>query len=146
MKKLISIILVMVMFALSGCQWHKMNLTHTWEAVSIAEDFCLDLAEDLELAQEYLHHDSTPNSNDFYAFIEELERENGILFSDGVALKGIKGFAYDLGPQGSSICTYKFSIEIVVGIRPIHLTFHVRKDDNGYSIIHIEQGEWVAES
>lgn len=146
MNRLIALILIIVMLNSTGCQWHKINLTHAQEASSLAEDFCLILSEDIELAKEYLHPESNPDKENLQSFLEEIERENDICFSNGVALKSEKGFAFDLGVQGSSICTYIFSLEIVVGIRPIHLTFHVRKDNNGYSIIHIEQGEWVAES
>ena len=146
MKKLIAVILVIIMLTLTGCQWYKINFTHAWEAVSLAADFCLALEGDVELAKKYLHTESNPSKENLQSFLEEIEQENNICFSDGVALRSNRGFSFDLGPQGSSICTYEFSLEIVVGIRPIHLTFYVRKDDNGYSIIYIEQGEWVAES
>ena len=146
MKKLIAIMLVIIIFSVAGCQCYEFNPTHAWGAVSFAEDFCLALSEDIELAKEFLHPDSTPSKDNLSTFIEEIEQKNDILFSNGVALKEVKGFEFEPESNNSSISVYKFSLKIVVGIRPINLSFSVRMDDNGYSIMHIEQREWVAES
>ena len=148
MRKFIAVILSICACStcLFGCHFLNLDTEDAIEAISFAEEFCLALGEDIELAKEYLASDSTSSKENLPKFIEDIEFKNDIHFSDGVSLKDRNGVEITWDSLGSSVCTYKFSCEIVVGIRVIDLSFAVIKNENGYSIIHIEQGRWVAES
>jgi len=142
MKKLIAFPLIFCMLCLSGCYLFKIDFVDARRAISFAEEFCLALGEDIELAKEYLSSDASPSKDNLQDFIEEIELENDVSFSDGVALKDRDGFTFNLEPYDSPVCTYKFSCEIVVGNSVINLLFAVRSDENGYSIVRIEQGTY----
>ena len=145
MKKLIAILLIFCMLFFSGCYLFKIDLVDAREAVSFAEEFCLALGEDIELAKEYLSSDSTPSKDNLQDFIKEIELENNVCFSDGVVLKDRDGFTFNPKPYDSLVCTYKFGCELVIGNSVVNLLFAVRKDENGYSIVHVEQGTYGAE-
>lgn len=140
MKKLIALILILSTFYFVGCQWKRINFDYAREAISVAESFCLALSEDFELAKEYLHPDSTPSKDEFQKFIEEIEQENNIRFSNGVALKEREGVRFELGTYESPVYEYKFACEIVVGVKTMTLSFVVRKETNHYSIMNVEPG------
>lgn len=145
MKKLIATILILSIASLSGCYLFKIDLVDARGAVSFAEEFCLALGEDIELAKEYLSSDSTPSKDNLQDFIEEIELENDVSFSDGVALKNRDGFSFHFESYYSPVCAYEFGCEIVVGNSVVNLLFVVEKEQNGYSIVHIEQGTYGAE-
>lgn len=140
MKKSIVFLLILCLVYLTGCQFPGINFKNIRESISIAEDFCLALSEDIELAKEYLHPDSSPSKDQLQAFIEEIEQQQNVRFSDGVALKDRDGVVMEADIYDPSICRYSFVCEIVVGTKAIKLSFTLRKDDSGYSIIHIKQG------
>lgn len=145
MRKLIAFPLIFCMLCLSGCYLYKIDLVDARGAASFAEEFCLALVEDIELAKEYLSSDSTPSKDNLQDFIEEIELENDVSFSNGVALKNRDGFAFHFESYDSPLCTYEFSCDIVVGNSVVNLLFAVEKDENGYSIVHVEQGTYGAE-
>ena len=142
MKKLIATILILSIASLSGCYLFKIDLVDARGAVSFAEEFCLALGEDIELAKEYLSSDSTPSKDNLQDFIKEIELENNVCFSDGVVLRDRDGFTFNPKQYDPLVCTYKFGCELVIGNSVVNLLFAVRKDENGYSIVHIEQGKY----
>ena len=77
MKKITSILILVIIISLTGCSSLSDVLSDvindSQRAVAVAEEFCIALSEDMEKAKEYLHPDSTPSKDELQAFIEEIE-------------------------------------------------------------------------
>ena len=138
MKKLISIILIISTVFLFGCESINQVYGKIYDVRVIAEDFCLALSDDnIELAQTYLHPDSSLN-NDFGDFIAKLEGENDFDFSEGVAFlfrgeasAALYSFQYDGSP-------YELEYNLVIGKKEICLLFVVINNQNGWGIYDVQ--------
>ena len=147
MKKITSILLLFIIISLTGCGLLSNVISDaiidSQMAVAVAEEFCIALSEDIEIAKKYLHSDSSPSKDDLQIFIENMELKNKIRFSDGVAIMGCDYINSNSSDITLSKVKYAFPIEIVVGNTIIELYFTVIKHDNVFTISEFYQTNLV---
>lgn len=139
MKKsivLLSILLTVCMLALSGCGLLEELKKGMQDAVALAEDFCVALADgNWTAAQECLHPDSvSPTANNLESFVAQLEKNHNVDFSDGVAFKMRTSFtsAYYDSSYGGMV--HEFTYNVSIGGVATSIFFVVVKNDAGFGI------------
>lgn len=139
MKKsvvLVAILLVVCLFALSGCGLFAELKQGLKDAVAVAEDFCVALADgNWTAAQECLHPDSvSPTANNIRSFVSQMENTHNVDFSDGVAFKMRTSFRsayYDSSYDGM---VHEFTYNVSIGGVDTSIFFVVVKNDAGFGI------------
>lgn len=135
MKKIVALCLILSMAFLGGCTIFQQLFAEADKANNFVEEFCFTLAYDgIERAKEYLHPEWASTKGNLEDYVEKFENENGIDFSDGVAIsrrfqESLTGYNSEYG--GS---VYKFGISIVIGDKMINMSFMVVDNDAGYGI------------
>ena len=142
MKKsivLLSILLTVCMLALSGCGLLEELKKGLQDAVALAEDFCVALADNnWTLAQGCLHPNSvSPTANNLESFVAQLEKNHNVDFSDGVAFKMRTSFtsAYYDSSYGGMV--HEFTYNVSSGGVDTSMLIVVLQNDAGFGIFSI---------
>ena len=135
MKKIVALSLILSMAFLGGCTIFQQLFAEADKANNFVEEFCFALAYDgIEKAKEYLHPDWLSTHGNLEDYVEKFEYENGIDFSDGVAIS--RRFRQHANAYTSEYggAVYEFGISIVIGDKIINMSFMVVDNDDGYGI------------
>ena len=125
MKKFLVILLIFSTICLSSCNFDKAQV--------YGNEFCYALAENNEIAKEYLHPSSKLNEENFDKFIDKLEQFNQIDFSNGLEIINSSFVSLTYGVVWEAY-KYEYTYEILINDKTIKMFCVIIDNVKGYGI------------
>ena len=146
MKKIISILIILCIFVLTGCSDINNFLdnknSEIDEVSAEVENFLFLLGNDIESAKIYLHPNFYADKGDFDAFIKDFEQEYGANILDGIAImerkQACKSSLY-YPSNGYTCLVFEFCYKLVIDTKPMLIYIKLIEDDQGRGIYLFEK-------
>lgn len=132
MKKLIVLILIIFVFALSGCGMSE----SASEAKLYGNNFILSLIDGGENTISFLHTNHWPGQERVDDFISQLERANEIDFSDGVEIVDCEWNMSALHSSSFNGRANQYTYELLVSGKTVYMFVVVVDNDVDYGVMY----------